>query len=170
MGQKCLKLKLRSAFINLKLIFICTQILCYKNQGIHWYPCHPTFLWKINFTLVWRLISALIWDISGQWNRSNGRDFREKLIDISRFLALYIPFVDHLWVVSPVLRVLEQLKYLNFQQSFHVVQLGRPTHWASFYKLGGKWICKEKKRFSMLSWPPYFLSFALYKVSFSIVI
>ena len=66
------------------------QILCYKNQGIHWYHCNPTFLWQINFTLVRRLISALIWDISGLWNRSDGRDFREKWIDISRFLALYI--------------------------------------------------------------------------------
>ena len=65
------------------------QILCYKNQGIHWYHCNPTFLWQINFTLVWRLISALIWDISGLWNRSDGRDYREKRIVISRFLALY---------------------------------------------------------------------------------
>ena len=24
-------------------------ILCYKNQGIHWYPCHPTFLWNSIF-------------------------------------------------------------------------------------------------------------------------
>ena len=63
------------------------KILCYKNQGIHWYPCHPTFLWKINFTLEWRLISALIWDISGLWNLSDGRDCREKWIVISRFLA-----------------------------------------------------------------------------------
>ena len=66
------------------------QILCYKNQGIHWYHCNPTFLWQINFTLVRRLISALIWDISRLWNRSDGQDFREKRIDISRFLALYI--------------------------------------------------------------------------------
>ena len=66
------------------------QILCYKNQGIHWYHCNPTFLWKINFTLVRRLISALLWDISGLWNRSDGRDFREKLIDMSRFLTPYI--------------------------------------------------------------------------------
>ena len=69
---------------------ICAQILCYKNQGIHWYPCHPTFLWKINFILVQRLISASIWDISGLWNRSHSWVFREKRIDISRFLALYI--------------------------------------------------------------------------------
>ena len=69
------------------------QILCYENQGIHWYHCNPTFLWQINFRLVRRLISALIWDISGLWNRSDGRDFREKRIDISRFLALYMfPF------------------------------------------------------------------------------
>ena len=66
------------------------KILWHKNQGIHWYPWHPTFLWKINFTLVRRLISALIWDISGLRNRSDGQDFREKLIDISRFLALYL--------------------------------------------------------------------------------
>ena len=65
-------------------------ILCYRNQGIHWYPCHPTSLWKINFRLVWRLISALIWDISGLGNRSDGRDFREKRTDTSRFLTLYI--------------------------------------------------------------------------------
>ena len=65
------------------------QILCYKNQGIHWYHCNPTFLWKINFTLVRRLISALIWDISGLWNRSDSRDFREKRIVISRFLTPY---------------------------------------------------------------------------------
>ena len=63
---------------------ICAQILCY------WYPCHPTFFWKINFTLKRRLISALIWDISGQWNRSDGQDFREKPIDFSRFLTLYL--------------------------------------------------------------------------------
>ena len=66
------------------------QILCYKNQGIHWYHCNPTFLWQINFRLVWRLISALIWDISGLWNRSDCRNYREKRIAISRFLALYI--------------------------------------------------------------------------------
>ena len=66
------------------------QILCYKNQGIHWYHCNPTFLWQINFRLVRRLISALIWDISGLWNRSDSRDYREKRIAISRFLALYI--------------------------------------------------------------------------------
>ena len=65
------------------------QILCYKNQGIHWYHCNPTFLWQINFRLVRRLISALIWDISGLWNRSDSRDYREKRIAISRFLALY---------------------------------------------------------------------------------
>ena len=73
---------------NLKLIW--AQILCYKNQGIHWYHCNPTFLWQINFRLVRRLISALIWDISGLWNRSDSRDFREKRIAISRFLALYL--------------------------------------------------------------------------------
>ena len=61
------------------------KILCYKNQGIHWYPCHPTFLWKINFRLVWRLISALIWDISGLWNCSHGRDFREKGLTFQDF-------------------------------------------------------------------------------------
>ena len=32
---------------------------------------------------------ALIWDISGLWNRSHGRDYREKRIVISRFLVLY---------------------------------------------------------------------------------
>ena len=73
---------------------IWAQILCYKNQGIHWYHCNPTFLRQINFTLVRRLISALNWDISGLWNRSDGRDFREKRIDISRFLALYIHIVN----------------------------------------------------------------------------
>ena len=67
-------------------------ILCYKNQGIHWYPFHPTFLWKINFTLVRRLISDLIWDISGHWNRSDGRDFREKRIVFPRFLTPYNVF------------------------------------------------------------------------------
>ena len=65
------------------------QILCYKKSGIHWYHWHPTFLWKFNFTLVRRLISALIWDISGLWNRLDGRDFREKRIVISRFLMPY---------------------------------------------------------------------------------
>ena len=40
--------------------------------------------------LVRGLISALIWDISGLWNRWDGRDFREKRIDISRFLTPYI--------------------------------------------------------------------------------
>ena len=68
------------------------EILCYKNRGIHWYPCHPTFLWKINFRLVWRLISALIWDSSGLGNPSDGRDFREKRIDMSRFLRPYMIF------------------------------------------------------------------------------
>ena len=65
------------------------QILCYKNQGIHWYHCNPTFLCQINFRLVRMLISALIWDISGLWNCSDGRDYREKRIAISRFLAPY---------------------------------------------------------------------------------
>ena len=79
------------------------QILCYKNQRIHWYHCNPTFLWQINFTLVWRLISALIWDISGLWNRSDGRDYREKRIVISRFLTPYM----HLYqLVKSVLHVL----------------------------------------------------------------
>ena len=76
------------------------QILCYKNQGIHWYHCNPTFLWQINFTLVRRLISALIWDISGLWNRSDGRDFREKRIDISRFLALYIVSIIPMFCIA----------------------------------------------------------------------
>ena len=40
-----------------------------------------------------RLISALIWDIFGLWNRSDGRDYREKRIVISRFLAPYIYLV-----------------------------------------------------------------------------
>ena len=73
---------------NLTKKIMWAQILCYKKSGIHWYHWHPTFLWKFNFTLVWRLISALIWDISGLWNRSDGQDYREKWIDISRFLAL----------------------------------------------------------------------------------
>ena len=76
------------------------KILCYKNEGIHWYPCHPTFLWKINFTLVWRLISALIRDISGQWNRSHGRDFREKRIVFSRFLTPYLLTYIHIQILS----------------------------------------------------------------------
>ena len=54
------------------------QILCYKNQGIHWYHCNPTFLWRINFTLVRRLISALIWDISGLWNLVQTAEILEK--------------------------------------------------------------------------------------------
>ena len=74
------------------------QILCYKNQGIHWCHCNPTFLLKINFTLVRRLISALIWDISGIWNRSDSWDFREKRIDISRFLAL-CKHADTIWSI-----------------------------------------------------------------------
>ena len=65
-----------------------------SNQGIHWYHFNPTFLWKFNFTLVRRLISALIWDISGLWNRSDGRDYREKRIVISRFLAPYILLIS----------------------------------------------------------------------------
>ena len=110
-GQKCLKLKLRSAFvptwswifikmedvndINGANLFkgkkiIWAQILCYKKSGIHWYHWYPAFLWKFNFTLVRRLNSALNWDISGLWNRSDGRDYREKRIVISRFLPLYI--------------------------------------------------------------------------------
>ena len=79
-----------SKFILQKKI-IRAQILCYKKSGIHWYHWHPTFLWKFNFTLVRRLISALIWDISGLWNRSDGQDFRERRNVFSRFLALYIP-------------------------------------------------------------------------------
>ena len=66
------------------------QIVCYKNQGIHWYHCNPTFLWQINFRLVRRLISGLIWDISGLWYRSDSWDYREKRIAISRFLTPYI--------------------------------------------------------------------------------
>ena len=74
-------------------------ILCYKNQGIHWYPCHPTFLWKINFTLVRRLILALNWDISGQWNHSDGRDYRQKRIVISRFLTTKNrPYAHRNWI------------------------------------------------------------------------
>ena len=56
---------------------------------MHWYHYNPIFLWKFNFTLVRRLNSALIWDISGLWNRSDSRDFREKRIVISRFLSPY---------------------------------------------------------------------------------
>ena len=74
---------------NLTEKIMWAQILCYKNQGIHWYRCNPSFLWKINFTLVRRLISTLIWDISDLWNRSDGRDYREKRIVISRFLVPY---------------------------------------------------------------------------------
>ena len=59
-------------------------------MGIHWYRCHPTFLWKINFRLVRRLISVLIWDICGLWNCSDGQDFREIRIVFSRFLTPYI--------------------------------------------------------------------------------
>ena len=66
------------------------QIVCYKKSGIHWYHWHPSFLWKFNFTLVRRLISALIWDISGRWNRSDSQDFREKRVVFSRFLTPYI--------------------------------------------------------------------------------
>ena len=78
---------------NLEIFFFplnyFAQILCYKigNPLISFYP---TFLWKINFTLVRRLISALIWDISGLGNRSDGRDFREKRIVISRSLVPYM--------------------------------------------------------------------------------
>ena len=65
-------------------------------MGIHWYHWNPTFLWKFNLMLVRSRISVLIWDLSGVWNRSDGRDYREKRIVISRFLALYhhieIPF------------------------------------------------------------------------------
>ena len=78
------------------------QILCYKNQGIHWYHCNPTFLWQINFRLVRRLISALIWDISGLWNRSDGRDYREKRIVISRFLVLYNRLEYLLWYILQI--------------------------------------------------------------------
>ena len=85
------------------------QILCYKNQGIHWYHCNPIFLWKINFTLVRRLISALIWDISGLSNRSDGRDYREKRIVISRFLALYIQKRGYLSLFT------KWLTYTNFR-------------------------------------------------------
>ena len=61
---------------------IWAQILCYKNQGIH-------------STLVQRLISALIWDISGLWNRSDSRDYREKRIAISRFLTPYLRVIPN---------------------------------------------------------------------------
>ena len=65
-------------------------------------PSYPTFLWKINFTLVRRLNSALIWDISGQWyHYSDGQDFREKRIVFSRFLSLYKwQIVQSKWLVS----------------------------------------------------------------------
>ena len=39
--------------------------------------CNPTFSWQTNFTLARRLISALIWDISDLWNRSDGWDHRK---------------------------------------------------------------------------------------------
>ena len=78
-----------SLHTNVKINFHKNVGLLWYQSGIHWYHCNPTFLWKFNFTLVRRLISALIWDISGLWNHSDCRDFREKRIDISRFLALY---------------------------------------------------------------------------------
>ena len=94
------------------------EILCYKNQGIHWYHCNPTFLWKINFTLVRRLILALIWDISGLGNRSesDGRDFREKRIGISRFLTPYIvqTWEAHFWLAQ---KLTINKKFKNFAQS-----------------------------------------------------
>ena len=66
------------------------QILCYKNQGIHWYHFNPTFLLKINFTLVRR--ADLSFNLRHFWPMKSVRRprFREKRIDISRFLALYI--------------------------------------------------------------------------------
>ena len=60
-----------SLHTNVKLIF-------HKNVGLEWYQ------W-----IVQRRISALIWDISGLWNRSDGWDYKEKWIVISRFLVLY---------------------------------------------------------------------------------
>ena len=44
--------------------------------------------------LVRRRISALIWDMSGLWNRSDGRNYREKPIVNARFLALYLVHKD----------------------------------------------------------------------------
>ena len=79
------KLKVESFKMN------CTPTLSSKN----FFKKYPfTFLWKINFTLVRRLMSALIWDISGLWNRSDVPDYREKRIVISRFLALYIALTN----------------------------------------------------------------------------
>ena len=80
-----------SLHTNVKLNF-------HKNVGCQWYQWIPDFynikFWgnfyeKINFRLVRTLISALIWDISGLWNRSDGQDFREKRIVFSRFLTPY---------------------------------------------------------------------------------
>ena len=117
------------------------KILCYKNQGIHWYPCHPTFLWKINFTLVRRLISALIWDISGQWNHSDGWDFREKQIVFSRFLTI-LRLVKFLKKLSKTIQILEKIK--QHQNSFLIILLRNLSEIITFYY-------KVKKLFAI--WP-----------------
>ena len=82
-------------YLGQKTIYLMEKNISYINQGIHWYPCHPTFLWKINFRLVWRLISAFIWDISGLGNPSDGRDFRDIRIDMYRFLTPYYVFTNY---------------------------------------------------------------------------
>ena len=77
------------------------QILCYKNQGIHWYHCNPTFLWKNQLHVGTKADLSFnlrhFWPI---WNRSDGRDYREKRIIISRFLAPYIYFGSQMPKVS----------------------------------------------------------------------
>ena len=81
--------------------------------------------------LVRRLISALIWDISGLRNRSDGRDFKEKRIDISRFLALYIlskiaySIVDTKEQLYPAMHFLQILKLclIKMSEIVHVSKL-----------------------------------------------
>ena len=118
------------------------QILCYKNQGIHWYHCNPTFLWKIN-ALVRRQISALIWVISGLWNRSDDRDYREKGIVISRFLALYLKISRKLWNAP------QWLFMMHYGNQCHPSKLMIYTNCAC-----RKWLIVICSVFFILSWKP----------------
>ena len=114
-------------------------------MGIHWYHCNPTFLWKFKFTLVRRLISALIWDISGLWNRSDGRDFREKRIVISRFLTPYM-----LLLYNSYLSKLAKRKSLMIP-GFGDLRLSRRDRWIFALKIPAHWLSSRLHCMSSLT-------------------
>ena len=124
------------------------QILCYQNQGIHWYHCNPTFLWKINFTLVRSLTSALIWEISGLWNRSDGRDYWEKRIVISRFLTPYINLVFLFFLLVSLTRPLpKSSSRMNITlQSFLFLEAIFLLIWCGWFFSSSSWITRHTVR------------------------